>query len=143
MKKSIFCIVLVSVLSGCASPTVIEERQLGDQSLTCDQLVEATEEARKFEKDARGERGVTGTNVASTIFFWPGLIATYSNTEDAIDAAQERQRYLAKLYDKQGCDTSKKSDSVAKELERLRQMFSDGLISEEEFQAAKKKVLGI
>jgi hypothetical protein len=67
---------------------------VSDSQLTYSQLLAATEEAKSFEREARGERGATGTNVAAAIFFWPGLIATYSNTEDAIEAATERQRHL-------------------------------------------------
>jgi hypothetical protein len=42
---------------------------------------------------------VTGTNVAAAVFFWPALIATYANTEDAVNAAKDRQKNLAKIAD--------------------------------------------
>jgi len=94
---------LALVLSGCASPTVVDSKQTTDRSLTCAQLLTQIEEAEQFEKKARDERGVTGTNVAAAVLFWPALIATYSNTEDAIEAAEERQNHLDKLYMQGGC----------------------------------------
>ncbi|WP_205617094.1 hypothetical protein [Pelomicrobium methylotrophicum] len=46
---------------------------------------------------------MTGTNVAAALFFWPGLIGTYLNTEDAIKAAKERQQRVEKLAADKGC----------------------------------------
>ena len=99
-----FCIVgAVLGLAGCATPEVVQERQIGDADLSCDQLIAAIDEAKQFEEDARDEREVTGTNVAAAVFFWPGLIATYANTEDAINAAEKRQEHLTELHEEKGC----------------------------------------
>ena len=144
-----FLAVLFSVmfLAGCATPTVVETRQMNDTSLSCTQLIQANEEAARFEKEARGERKVTGTNVAATIFFWPGLLATYVNTEDAIDAAKERQGVLNKIYDRKGCSDAitvqSGGTSVSQELGKLKEMYEQGLISDDEYAAARKKALGL
>lgn len=98
---------IATLATGCASPPVVQERQTGDQALSCEQLILAVDEAREFERRARGERRATGTNVAAALFFWPGLIATYANTGEAIDAAQERQRYLTGIYESKNCDQAK------------------------------------
>jgi len=135
------------IVGGCASPTVVETKQINDENLNCLQLVQATEEAESFEKSARGERSVTGTNVAAAIFFWPGLLATYANTDDAIDAAKERQAHLKKIYDRKGCSDASIVQSggaaVTKELERLKDMRDKDLITEDEYKAARKKALGL
>ena len=146
--KKVFAIASASLLTvGCASPTVVQERQVGDQNLSCTQLIAATEEAKDFEKRARGERKATGTNIAAAIFFWPGLIATYSNTEDAISASRERQNHLTKIYQEKNCDaqvakTQSTSQSEQKLLE-LKSMHEKGLLTESEYLAARKKVLGL
>ena len=93
-----------TIVAGCASPKVVQEREAGDTSLNCTQLVAAIDDACEFENKARRERGATGTNVAAAVLFWPGLLATYSNTGDAITAAQDRQKYLTRLYDGKSCD---------------------------------------
>ncbi len=92
------------LIAGCATPEVVQVRQSGDAELSCAQLRAAYEDAQEFEAKARKERGVTATNVAAVVLFWPALIGTYSNTEDAINAAQERQKRLEKLAAEKHCD---------------------------------------
>lgn len=94
---------LAIVLTGCASPTVVDTRKAGDSQLTCEQIKLEIAEAERFEKEARKERTATGTNVAAAIFFWPALLGTYSNTEQAINAAKERKDNLFKLADSKAC----------------------------------------
>jgi hypothetical protein len=94
----------VAMLGACASPTVVETRKMGDATLTCDKIKAEFEEAEQFEKAARKERTATGTNVAAAIFFWPALIGTYSNTEQAINAARERKENLHKLAESKKCE---------------------------------------
>ena len=96
-------VVAAGLLAGCASPKVVKETQLGDESLSCGELKAQIAEAASFEQKARDERGVTGTNVAAAVLFWPALIATYSNTEDAIKAAERRQEHLKGIYRSKGC----------------------------------------
>lgn len=94
---------LAVVLAGCATPTVVDTRKPGDSQLTCDQIKLEIAEAERFEREARKERTVTGTNVAAAIFFWPALLGTYSNTEQAINAAKERKENMFKLAESKGC----------------------------------------
>ena len=94
---------LAAALAGCATPTVVDVRQPGDDKLSCDQIKDQFAAATKYEKDARAERGVTGTNAAAAVFFLPGLLATYMNTEDAIKAARDRQELLARLAAAKNC----------------------------------------
>lgn len=101
--KLMASLALVALLSACASPTVVQTKQTNDSELSCDQLKLAYAEALEFETKARKERGVTGTNVAAALFFWPAMIGTYKNTEEAIEAAKERQRHLEKIADGKQC----------------------------------------
>jgi outer membrane biogenesis lipoprotein LolB len=91
------------LLAGCATPTVVDTKKVGDANLTCDQLKQEIADAEKFEKEARKERTVTGKNVAAAILFWPALIGTYSNTEEAINAAKERKENILKLAESKNC----------------------------------------
>jgi hypothetical protein len=101
--KNIIALLIVTALAGCATPTVVETRKTGDSSLSCEQIKTEVSEAERFEREARKERTVTGTNVAAAILFWPALLGTYSNTEQAINAARERKENMNKLADKNGC----------------------------------------
>lgn len=94
---------VILLLQACATPHVVETKKVSDTQLSCAQLQAAIDEAKGFEQKARSERKVTGKNVAAAVFFWPALLGTYSNTEEAINAAKERQSYLIDLYQKKGC----------------------------------------
>ena len=103
MKKTLATIAITSILLGCATPEVVQVKQVGDRSMSCEQIKKAYDDAGEFEEKARRERKVTGTNVAAAVFFWPALIATYSNTDDAITAARDRQKNLVKIAEEKNC----------------------------------------
>ena len=103
LMKAILILGIAILMVGCATPTVVDTRKAGDAQLTCDQIKLEIAEAERFDKEARKERTVTGTNVAAAILFWPALIGTYSNTEQAINAAKERKDNLFKFADSKGC----------------------------------------
>lgn len=103
LMTTLATVVTVAFLSGCASPTVVESKQSKDRDMSCGALKTAYSEAKEFESKARKERGVTGTNVAAAILFWPAMIGTYKNTEDAINAAKERQTHLEKIAAEKKC----------------------------------------
>jgi hypothetical protein len=94
---------VLAMLGGCATPEVVQSKQARDSDMTCPQLKSAYAEAMDFENKARKERGVTGTNVAAAIFFWPAMIGTYKNTEEAIEAAKARQMHLEKVAAGKNC----------------------------------------
>lgn len=97
-KNLVIISLMALVIQSCASPHVVESKQVSDNQLSCSEIIAQIEEADQFERDARKERKVTGTNVAAAVFFWPALIGTYANTEEAIDAARERKQHLTKLH---------------------------------------------
>ena len=105
MPKKIALIALVCAsLIGCATPHVVETTKITDNKLSCSEIEKEIAEADRFEKEARAERKVTGKNVAAAILFWPALIGTYSNTEEAIDAARERKKNMTELYNDKKCE---------------------------------------
>ena len=95
----------VAILSGCATPTVVESKQAKDRDMSCAALKTSYAEAKDFETKARKERGVTGTNVVAAVFFWPAMLGTYKNTEDAIEAAKARQKHLETIAAEKKCPT--------------------------------------
>ena len=98
-----FAVAAAGGLGGCANPEVVQVSQIGDDGLDCAQLQAAIDDAGRFERDARHDRGLTGTNVAAAAFFWPALIGTYMNTDEAIDAARSRQERLTAMYRSKHC----------------------------------------
>lgn len=102
-SKILLCAFLILIIQGCATPHVVKVEKVGDDKLSCKEIVTEIEEAERFEKEARDERKVTGKNVAAAVFFWPALVGTYANTEEAIDAAKGRQEHLRKIYNDKKC----------------------------------------
>ncbi len=150
MNKIIILSISVNIfLAGCATPYVVQEKQVEDQKLSCEGIEEQIEEADNFEKKARKEKGATGTNIAAAIFFWPGMLATYSNVNDAIDAADDRKKHLHKLYTENSCDGAVvtkddiRGNSLSNRIAELNELHKNGSLSDDEFKAAKMKVLGL
>ena len=94
---------IATSLTACATLEVIDAKQMGDDKLSCKQLAAEIQEASEFERKAQKEKGVTGTNVAAAVIFWPAIIGTYANANEAIKAAKERKEHLVDLSTKKGC----------------------------------------
>ena len=73
---------VAATATACASPEVVDIKQMGDTKLSCMQLISEIQEATEFERKAQKEKSVTGTNVA---------------------AAKKRKEYLVELSTKKGC----------------------------------------
>ncbi|MBU3637917.1 hypothetical protein [Polynucleobacter sp. es-MAR-4] len=107
MKVSIhftLALFLAALLSGCSTPKVIEVTRLSDKSLSCESLKEEYRNAEQAKKDAEDVKGLNGTNTAAAIFFPVGIVATYSNANEAIAAADSRMMRLSDLMDKKSCN---------------------------------------
>jgi hypothetical protein len=104
MKSSIVLSVAVSVyLVGCASPTVIQTVKPGDSGLSCAQLQNEYSDAERFRNEADKEKGMTGGNVARAILFWPAILGSFSNANEAISAADARKIHMANLMSQKNC----------------------------------------
>lgn len=105
MKKTKTAIIsiIAAALSGCATPHVVDEAKVSDKDLSCASLQSEIDEAKRFEKEARDEKGITGTNVVAGLLFWPAIVGTYSNANEAIEAAKDRQEHLLKIFNEKGC----------------------------------------
>jgi opacity protein-like surface antigen len=102
MKKLLAAGVAFVVMSGCASPTVVQSVKPGDQGLSCAQLQNEFSDANRFKKEADSEKGVTGGNVAR-LLFWPAIVGTHMNANEAIAAAENRKVHLHNLMSQKNC----------------------------------------
>jgi len=147
MTPKLFLILSCVFVAGCATPHQVDVIQAGDQRLNCQDIKGAIREANTFHTLADHEQGLTGTNVSSFLFWWPGLIATYVNTNDAKDSAKERKAHLASLYSEKECGKDKKpvkaenSQTLTTRLIELDEVFKKGLITESEYKEQRRKIL--
>lgn len=141
---------LATVLSGCATPHVVRAVQTADTSMTCRQLEMEMSEADRFRDAAQREKGVTGTNVAAVLFFWPAMIGTYSNANEAIAAADTRKAHLNGIYVQKKCgEKTQVADAVApvvvkgsdQKLRELKELYGKELITKEEYDAKRAKIV--
>ena len=100
--KKFLPIISIALLSACASPTVVQSTKPGDTGLSCAQLQNEYADADKFKREAEGEKGVTGGNVAR-LLFWPSIIGTYMNANEAIAAAENRKVHLSNVMMNKNC----------------------------------------
>jgi len=90
------------LLGACASPTVVQSVKPGDAGLNCGQLQNEYADADNFKKEADSAKGVTGGNVAR-LLFWPSIVGTYMNANEAIAAADNRKVHLANQMIQKNC----------------------------------------
>ncbi|MDM8565759.1 hypothetical protein QUF74_08910 [Candidatus Halobeggiatoa sp. HSG11] len=107
MKKFILPIVsaitITFVLGGCATSRKVHVVQAGDNKLSCSQLQAELVRLDQAEQDVDSKKGVTGTNVASALFWLPGLVYTYYDAGQAIEAINDRRTSLTKFSNDKGC----------------------------------------
>ncbi len=93
----------VLLLSACATPMVVQTVKPGDTGLSCAQLQNEYADAEKFRADADREKGMTGGNVARAILFWPAILGSFSNANEAMSAADTRKVHLTNLMINRNC----------------------------------------
>lgn len=103
MKNILPSLIMIALLSACAHPTVIQTIKPGDTELNCGQLQNEYSDAERFKKEADGEKGVTGGNTAR-LLFWPSIVGTYMNANEAISAAESRKVHLVNMMSQKKCD---------------------------------------
>ena len=158
MKKLLVILLTGFVfLNSCAKPTVVDSIMPGDEELNCGQLKNSVAEAQRFIRDAESIKGGTGDNWARGLLFWPAIIQSYSNANEAIAAANTRKVHLFNIMRQKNCknvgslvvettaiggeDSKRSEESLTNELKTLNELYQSGVLNEEEFKQAKKKVL--
>ena len=97
----------VDLLAGCATPTVTQVVKPGDTGLTCAQMQNEFADVQRLKKEADAEKSVTGGNVVRALFFWPAIIGTAMNANEAIAAADNRSVHLSNLMAQKKCEVPK------------------------------------
>ena len=161
MKKLLAVIIFSSsliLLGSCAKPTVVTVVMPGDEGLSCSQLKNEVAETQRFKREAESVKGGTGGNITRGIFFWPAIVQSYSNANEAIAAANSRKVHLFNIMNDRKCkgvgelvvqtttilqeETKSSKENLAQELRDLAELHKSGILTDEEFSKAKSKILG-
>ena len=149
MKILSSLLVFLFILS-CASPKIVEIKNPLDEKKTCKELESSVAEAQKFKRDALYEKNNTGGNMARMLIFWPAMATTFHNADKAIRAANDRTYHLLKIMENKNCKNvdlvnstiiRNSTETIAGQLNLLKEMYKSGDLTREEFSKAKKKVL--
>jgi hypothetical protein len=153
-------ITLACLMSACATPTVVQPVKPGDTGLSCAQLQNEFADAERYRQEADKEKSITGGNVVRALFFWPAILGTASNANEAIAAADNRKVYLANQMNSKNCaipSTGGQAADVkpadAKQVEmsggkskeaqltELKRLFDANLITKEAYNEKQKSIL--
>ena len=89
---------IAALVSGCATSPKVQVVQAGDHQLSKTQLLAEIDKLNETDQKINKKKGVTGTNVAAGLFFWPGLIYTQMDANDARKLVSQRRTHLTTLY---------------------------------------------
>ena len=91
------------LLLGCATSQKIQVVQPGDQNLSCESVKAELGKLDAAQADIDSKKGVTGTNVASALFWLPGLAYTYYDAGEASRLISDRRSALTTIYNNKNC----------------------------------------
>lgn len=151
-------IMLFSLITiGCATPTVVQSVKPGDAGLSCSQLQNEYVDAENLRLLADKEKSVTGGNVVRALLFWPAILGTASNANEAIAAANSRKVHLANQMSLKNCSipetpttavsSKEQSQNVASskskeaQLAEIKKLYEDNLITKEVYENKQKTIL--
>ena len=104
MKKTTVLFLLLLVLVGCATPTVVNNIGPKDNKLTCEELSAEIAKTNEYADEAQKAKKMSAPhNIGAILFFLPGAAVTMKNVEEALIAARERTLHLNKIKEKKGC----------------------------------------
>ena len=152
-------ILAATLLSACASPTVVQSVKPGDAGLSCAQLQNEFADAERFRVEADKEKSVTGGNVVRALLFWPAILGTAANANEAIAAADTRKVHITNQMNLKKCSTladiqstgteGKETTEVVlttkkskeSELFELKKLYDANLITKEAYADRQKTIL--
>ena len=147
MNKLCYIALTLSLTTACVSNKSVSRVQVGDGEKSCQALLlELSQLGARFE-NVKDDSGVTGKNVGLAIVFWPGIIVNEVRSGKNEESVDSRISYLNGIYNNK-CVGEKAAgkrqgagQSLKEKLIDLRTMLYDGLLTENEYKAAKKKLL--
>ena len=133
---------LIVLLAGCVSNKSIQTVQVGDNEKSCSQLkAELSSLGATFE-DVKDDSGITGKNIGLAIVFWPGIIVNEVRSNKNEDSVDARIAHLTNIYNSKCLDDrADVNTSLRDKLIELKDLFDQGLLTEEEYETARQKAI--
>lgn len=90
-------------ITGCVSTKTVSKEQINDVGLSCASIATRIGEVQAARNYAKSNQGLSGSNVAAALFFWPALLVNNSNTSNMIKSMDERESVLIGYYKTNNC----------------------------------------
>ena len=144
----IFFAIFVSGCAGSASHKVLTANEKNDSKLDCQgldrEIVKAQAVIDGVNKD---KEDISGADVIDGVLWFPfNLIAKNNNYNNALEAADKRIARLNEIKKEKNCknntdELKARSATLTEELSKLSKLYKDGSLTEDEYKAAKRKLL--
>tara|TARA_B110000008_G_scaffold262964_1_gene285892 strand:+ start:1964 stop:2401 length:438 start_codon:yes stop_codon:yes gene_type:complete len=142
MYRSIICIAVAVVLTGCVSNQAVQTVQAGDEDKSCPAIKSELSQLGVTFEDVKDDSGITGKNVGLALVFWPGIIVNEVRANKNQDSIDARISHLSAIYNRKCLgEAGQGSQSLSDRLQELKKLHEQGLISDEEYESARQRVL--
>ena len=141
MRYFIFGLLTVLLASGCVSNKAIQTVQADDRDKSCATIRDELVSLGAVFEEVKDESGVTGKNVGLALVFWPGIIVNEVRANKNQDSIDARISHLTGIYNSKCSNNSSDIENTADRLRELRKLSDEGLISEEEYESARKSIV--
>jgi hypothetical protein len=95
------------LLSACATTEKVAVNQLGDEKLSCQEIIAQDKKVDAIMAEGDHNKGASGANVAAVLLFWPAAVGNYMDADKAQQLAEKRKSTLADLYKANHCGDGK------------------------------------
>jgi len=132
------------LLASCVSNRAVQTVQAGDQQKSCNQLQTELGQLGAVFEDVKDDSGITGKNIGLAVVFWPGIIVNEVRSNKNQDSVDQRVNYLTNIYNGKCLDRDLETSdepSMSDKLRELKALFDDELITEDEYEEARKNAL--
>ncbi len=103
VKKVSLVIFVGGLAAACAHPPVVNVVKPADRDLTCAQIINEIDDLEQGIIAAKKEKGWTGGNIARGLLFWPAILGTHNNVNEAVAAAESRIVHLEHIKVEKEC----------------------------------------
>ena len=141
MRHFIFGLLTVFLASGCVSNKAIQTVQADDRDKSCATIRNELVSLGAVFEEVKDESGVTGKNVGLALVFWPGIIVNEVRANKNQDSIDARISHLTGIYNSKCSNNSSDIENTTDRLRELRKLSDEGLISEEEYESARKSIV--
>ncbi|MAI42868.1 MAG: hypothetical protein CMP95_10445 [Gammaproteobacteria bacterium] len=141
MRCFIFGFLTVFLASGCVSNKAIQTVQADDRDKSCATIRDELVSLGAVFEEVKDESGVTGKNVGLALVFWPGIIVNEVRANKNQDSIDARISHLTGIYNSKCSNNSSDIENTTDRLRELRKLSDEGLISEEEYESARKSIV--